>query len=445
MNSISSPHIIRKAIWVSVFIFALSCKKEDNFIGSELQNEDINVSQLTNFTINTYTKEADSLKADELSVSTLGSMKDAELGKTESSFFTQLRLPVENVDFTSGGSLSDIVLDSIVLTLEYFDHYGNLDAQTFEVYEVSDNIDIDSTYYNGTTFTNAGTNLVESGKGTLTPNPTSKVFNGTDTVSAQLRLKLDNSFGQLILNESGNATLSNNTSFAKFLKGIEVKVNNPGQANGSGAILLFNLISANSNVTLYYRNTVTSDTLSFNLLMNTNCARVNLNTHDYTGTMVAPQLLDSTLGITEVYVQGLKGLKTQIELTDIMNLKDSNIIINKAVLTMPVNTAGSSTFEPIEQMLIVRNEDGEKYLLPDQTQFSGLAGLQNVGGAYSEDDEQYEFIITRYVNAVLTGLIPNNTLTLETISAMVTPNRSVLYGSGSLVAQPQLTITYTKY
>jgi hypothetical protein len=179
--------------------------------------------------------------------------------------------------------------------------------------------------------------------------------------------------------------------------------------------------------------------------MNTNCARVNLNTHDYTGTMVAPQLLDSTLGITEVYVQGLKGLKTQIELTDIMNLKDSNIIINKAVLTMPVNTAGSSTFEPIEQMLIVRNEDGEKYLLPDQTQFSGLAGLQNVGGAYSEDDEQYEFIITRYVNAVLTGLIPNNTLTLETISAMVTPNRSVLYGSGSLVAQPQLTITYTKY
>lgn len=445
MNSISSPHIIRKAIWVSVFIFALSCKKGDNFIGSELQNEDINVSQLTNFTINTYTKEADSLKADELSVSTLGSMKDAELGKTESSFFTQLRLPVENVDFTSGGSLSDIVLDSIVLTLEYFDHYGNLDAQTFEVYEVSDNIDIDSTYYNGTTFTNAGTNLVESGKGTLTPNPTSKVFNGTDTVSAQLRLKLDNSFGQLILNESGNATLSNNTSFAKFLKGIEVKVNNPGQANGSGAILLFNLISANSNVTLYYRNTVTSDTLSFNLLMNTNCARVNLNTHDYTGTMVAPQLLDSILGITEVYVQGLKGLKTQIELTDIMNLKDSNIIINKAVLTMPVNTAGSSTFEPIEQMLIVRNEDGEKYLLPDQTQFSGLAGLQNVGGAYSEDDEQYEFIITRYVNAVLTGLIPNNTLTLETISAMVTPNRSVLYGSGSLVAQPQLTITYTKY
>lgn len=445
MNSISSPHIIRKAIWVSVFIFALSCKKGDNFIGSELQNEDINVSQLTNFTINTYTKEADSLKADELSVSTLGSIKDAELGKTKSSFFTQLRLPVENVDFTSGGSLSDIVLDSIVLTLEYFDHYGNLDAQTFEVYEVSDNIDIDSTYYNGTTFTNAGTNLVESGKGTLTPNPTSKVFNGTDTVSAQLRLKLDNSFGQLILNESGNATLSNNTSFAQFLKGIEVKVNNPGQANGSGAILLFNLISANSNVTLYYRNTVTSDTLSFNLLMNTNCARVNLNTHDYTGTMVAPQLLDSTLGITEVYVQGLKGLKTQIELTDIMNLKDSNIIINKAVLTMPVNTAGSSTFEPIEQMLIVRNEDGEKYLLPDQTQFSGLAGLQNVGGAYSEDDEQYEFIITRYVNAVLTGLIPNNTLTLETISAMVTPNRSVLYGSGSLVAQPQLTITYTKY
>ena len=66
----------------------------------------------------------------------------------------------------------------------------------------------------------------------------------------------------------------------------------------------------------------------FNLLMNTNCARVNLNTHDYTGTMVAPQLLDSTLGITEVYVQGLKGLKTQIELTDIINQDPQKVSFN---------------------------------------------------------------------------------------------------------------------
>jgi hypothetical protein len=445
MNTTSSTHIIRKATWLSLFVLLLNCKKDENFIGTELQNEDINVSKIDDFTISTYTTLADSLRADELSVSSLGSYNDVVMGKTNSSFFTQLRIPVDNVNFSGTGPLTNIVLDSVVLSLEYKDHYGNLNAQTFEVYQISEDMKIDSSYYNGKSFANLGTNLVQAGTGTQTPDPSSTVYAGGDSLPAQLRLKLDNSFGQSILNESGNSTLSDNESFAQFIKGIEVKVNNPGQATGEGAIFLFDLLSVNSKVTLYYRDTVLKDTVKFGLLINTSTARVNLNAHDYTGTQVAAQIADSTLGQNEVYIQGLHGVKTEVNFDDILRLKDSGIIINKAVLTMPVDFTTGNSFVPNPQLLIIRNEEGNKFLIPDQTMFSGAAGLANVGGQWNADDSQYEFIITRYINNILNGKFPNNNLTLETTSSMVTPNRAVLFGHNSVTNKPKLTITYTKY
>lgn len=445
MNTTSSNQIIRKVAWLSLFVLLLNCKKDENFIGTELQNEDINVLKIDDFSIETYTTLADSLRSDEISVSTLGSYNDIIMGKTNSSFFTQLRIPVDNVNFSGAGPITNIILDSVVLSLEYQDHYGNLDAQTFEVYQINEEMEIDSSYYNGKSFTNMGVNLVQAGTGTQTINPNSTINIDGDTLPAQLRLKLDNSFGQSIINESGNSTLSNNESFAQFLNGIEVKVNNPSQATGEGAIFLFDLLSINSKVTLYYRDTVLKDTTSFELLINTYASRVNLNTHEYTGTQVAAQIADSTLGQNEVYIQGLHGVKTEVNLTDILRLKDSGIIINKAVLTMPVDYTSGSAYEPNSQLLIIRNEDDNKYLLPDQTMFAGTAGLTNVGGQWNEDDSQYEFVITRYINNILNGNFENNNLTLETVSSMVTPDRAVLYGHNSVIKKPKLTITYTKY
>ena len=365
-------------------------------------------------------------------------------GKTEASFYTQIRISSDNVDFAPTGSISDIVLDSVIFALEIADHYGNLDAQTFEIYEVNEDMYIDSTYYTTSNFATSTTNIVKVGTGTITPS-LSKVASGSDSLTAQLRIKLSNSFGQKILNESGNTTLSNNENFTQFIKGLQVKVNNPSQISSEGAILSLNLLSEYSKITLHYRNIVTIDTLEFDLLLNTYCARVNHVEHDYTGTSVGSQIIDSTLGKNNVYIQGLVGINTQIELTDIMSLKDSNFIINKAVLTFPVDYTSGSAYEPNSQLIIVRNEEDNKYLLPDQTQYSGLAGLANVGGQWDEDEEQYEFVITRYINNVLNGNYPNNKLTIETASALVTPNRAILFGSNSLLKKPKLTITYTKY
>ncbi|MEN8928999.1 MAG: DUF4270 domain-containing protein [Flavobacteriales bacterium] len=445
MTITSSTQLIRKAAWLSLFVLLLNCKKDENFIGSELQTDNLSVNQLNDFSLRTYTKKSDSLRADEISISTLGSYQDAVTGTTTSSFYTQLRIPVDNVNFSGTGPITNIVLDSVVFSLQYQDHYGSLDAQTFEVYQMNEDLFIDSNYYNGRTFADLGTNLVEAASQTQVPDPVSSVIIDGTELPSQLRLKLNKGFGQAIIDESGNTTLSNNENFTQLVKGLHVKVNNPTQADGEGAILLMDLLSINSKVTLYYRDTAQKDTTSFDLLINASTARVNLNTHDYTGTQIEAQLLDSTLGQSQTFLHGLEGVRTEVSIDDLLKLKDSNIIVNKAVLTMPIDFTGGGSFEPNPQLIIVRNEDGLRYLLPDQTMFSGTVGLEKIGGQWDSDNSQYEFIITRYVNNVLNGTFPNNNLTIETASSMVTPARAILYGHNSVVKQPKLTLTYTKY
>jgi hypothetical protein len=432
--------ILRKALMLSVVIFTLSCKKKDNTIGTELYDDKVNVNIIDNIILNTYTVKQDSLISDELSTSTLGSYLDPVLGEVKAGFYTQLRLSADNVNFAPTGTSADIALDSVVLALSINSYYGSLEAQTFEVYEVNQDIFLDSTYYNNKTFTNLGTDIVSTGAGTITPNPNQGLFVGGDSVAPQLRIKLDNTFGQKIINESGNSTISDNTNFLQFLKGIYVTVNTPGQLSGQGSILLLDLLSAESKVTLYFRDTVALDTNSFDLLINSSTARVNQNSHNYTGTAVQSQLTDSTFGDNEFYIQGLAGLKSEIEFSDLERLKDSNFIINKAVLTLPVNYTGGN-YTPNDQLIVLRNEGEDLYLTPDQLTF-GIGGL---GGKWDSDLTQYQFNITRYINNVLNGTYANNKLSIEATSSLVTPNRVILYGDQSLVAKPKLSLTYTKY
>ncbi|MEN8957444.1 MAG: DUF4270 family protein, partial [Flavobacteriales bacterium] len=235
MTITSSTQLIRKAAWLSLFVLLLNCKKDENFIGSELQTDNLSVNQLNDFSLRTYTKKSDSLRADEISISTLGSYQDAVTGTTTSSFYTQLRIPVDNVNFSGTGPITNIVLDSVVFSLQYQDHYGSLDAQTFEVYQMNEDLFIDSNYYNGRTFADLGTNLVEAASQTQVPDPVSSVIIDGTELPSQLRLKLNKGFGQAIIDESGNTTLSNNENFTQLVKGLHVKVNNPTQADGEGA------------------------------------------------------------------------------------------------------------------------------------------------------------------------------------------------------------------
>ena len=88
-----------------------------------------------------------------------------------------------------------------------------------------------------------------------------------------LRLKLDNSLGEIILDASGTADLEDNEQFVAFFKGLYLEAIEA--TFSGGAIIYFSPSAANTKLTIYYQSTnVDSLSLDFSLLAD--AARVNL-------------------------------------------------------------------------------------------------------------------------------------------------------------------------
>lgn len=188
IQHISTPkkRLSRAAIFLfSGFVFISSCKKVESDLGVEvLPDSDLLGAEVDTFEVNTYSVREDSLKSDEFSLNLLGSMNHPTFGKTKAGFYTQIRLSTFNVNF----DVANTVVDSVVLSLNIDGHYGTLDAQTFEVYQLTEDIYRDSTYYTNTVKTVNPTNLVKSGFATFTPSVSGNPVIDGDTLDPQIRI-----------------------------------------------------------------------------------------------------------------------------------------------------------------------------------------------------------------------------------------------------------------
>ena len=111
-----------------------SCKKKESIAGKDIINDQEYLNSTTDtLDIITYTIAEDSTITDNPANAVLGSYVDPKFGKLEAYFYTQFRLATVNPDF---GDITTIKVDSFVLALEYAGYYGDLSAQTFQVYEM---------------------------------------------------------------------------------------------------------------------------------------------------------------------------------------------------------------------------------------------------------------------------------------------------------------------
>lgn len=439
-NKISLSLTSQRSVLAAVFLFTLlmSCKKDNGELGMDvLPDEDIlNGTYVDTFSLITYTEAVDSLRTDELSRNMLGSYWDPVFGKTSAGFYTQVRLSANNPTF----DVPNIVIDSVVLSFVYDDYYGNLDAQTFNVYEILDTLYSDSAYYSNQTLNADITDLAAAQ--TIVPDVDSYVFfPDGDSAKPQLRLKLNNSIGQKVINESGTGNLSDNDAFTKFLKGFYITVDNPSQTSGQGAILYLNTEDADSKMTIYYRDINLSDTLEFDLIINDNCARFTKITHDYSLTAVEDQLNDSTLGQQYFYLQAGAGLTSVVKFPSVTNLNANGpIIVNRAELIVPVQFYTIDPLSPPDKAFIFGIDSlGESYITKDQS-------INYTGDPYDDSKKEYVFTLTRHVNDLLTGKQPNNGMRILAGSGAVSANRVIFSGPSSPNrAKPYLKITYTKY
>jgi len=446
----------RKAINLSAIFFlglfvSTGCKKKEDAIGLNVQpqGDQLNVELIDTSSIITYSIKEDSLKSDELDgPRMLGTYVDPYFGKMDASIVSQIRLQ-SSVDFSlTSGSLDSLIIDSVVMYLALQGSFGNLDAQTFEVYQINEDLEIDSSYYTNKTMATTGPNLAISGL--ITPDPVSiGHVEGVLTEFAILNIPLSiNDFGWKMFNESGNTSLSGNDGTSEFVdwyKGLMIKANNPTQMVNEGGIIYTDMVSDYSKVTIFYRDTsgVSSehDTLSFDFNFNANCAHYNAVNIDYSNTFVEAQINDSTFGMDVYYLQALGGTKAKIHFPNLTNYSDSgNVVVNKAELVLPIQYNTLDNFTPADYLFLTRvDENGDVSFLPDVNESSH-------GGQLDLATNSYTFNITRYVNKVFAGEFENDGLTIIVGGSGITANRVILNGMNSLNKdKPKLVLTYTKY
>jgi hypothetical protein len=389
--------------------FVLNSCDEPGVVGLEVQPSSDKIEIFSNnfsqadslpaFVIST--ESVDSLRTDETSSLLLGKISepyDPYFGDNIGAFVTQIALAESNIDLGNNP-----VVDSVIFSYSYSGYYGDLSSPiNIAVNYVDLNIYKDSVYYSNYQFSNSS-NISEDLMLDFT-------ISSDTSVSPKLKMILDNSIGQQIL-DLGNSNLIDNEIFQEnfgcfFLNEYSLIGN---------SIIYLNPSGSNSNFTVYYHNS-TSDTLSLSFILDGDAARINLfNEKPLSNLTIDPNLS---------YIQSMAGYKANIALENINFIKEDleGKAINKVTLSFNVND--DSSYPPHENLSLVRVDSAvNNVFLADLS----IEGTTHFGGEYS--DGKYEFNITRYFNNLLNNDSYTNQLYLLASGGAVNANRTIIDNS----------------
>ena len=392
--------------------------------------------------ISSYTYREDSIQTDESSKSLIGTFNDPEFGETNIDFAAQFRLQA----YPDYGT--NPVVDSVKLFLYYRGIYGDtVTPQTFNVYELETDLDVDADYYQGTDLKSLASDQLI---GQLEYTPQIRLDSASaDTFFQLISIPLDNSLGNKLVN-ADSLQMVNNDVFLEYFKGLYIETEK--DTDEGGAILQLDA-AANSSfqgsaMVVYYNNDENMeadepDTLLNPYVITQFSARVNSIQHDYSETAFFDNLNADTGDDSLIYVQSTGGLKSKIYIDDLSLWKDSvNIAINKAELVFQIDTLASEVekYPPPSQLLFtVLDEEGREFL-PADYMFSPVF----YGGVMNPNDYTYTFNITQHVQQIIEGEAENLGFFLTTAQKNNEANRVVIKGSGSQTGI-KLIITYSKF
>ena len=390
MNKIFSLGLI-------IGLIVVSCS-DPNTIGLEVQpsSDNIIISSVNFEDFTSTTESEDSLRTDETANLILGEIdeiSDPEFGDNRAGFFTQILLRENNIDL----GVNPIV-DSVVLSYTYSGYYGDVEGFTnLEVNQIFEDLYKDSIYYSNSFEMPIGNiNNVES-------------FNLSDNFEDPfLRVKLNNDFGQKIL-DLGNNILKDNESFLQEFKGISVL------ANAGNTMLYLNPEGTNSFLKVFYHNEANiADTLSIDFELGGDAARANLFNNK--------PLSNLNQEGDRMYIQSMSGYKVKISINnkDSIKLLLNRKAINKVTIGFDIAEGSQLKYQAHERLVLVRvNEEGENVFLSDLV----LEGDAYFGGDL--DVDEYEFNITRYFSQLLNNDMYRD-LYLLPAGAAVNANRTIL-------------------
>lgn len=405
-------------------LFLFSCEKDLGLIGSDIQppGEKHDVIVVDTFPVTAYIRLEDSTRTDRTFSSLAGLMRDPAFGTSKSTFFVQLRLPANNIEFGTNP-----VVDSVYLYLTYRAEgiYGANDRPiTLQVYEMDESLYLDSTYYSRT-YTRSKPELL--GSLTFEPNLEDSVLVDGEPAPSLIRIPIAYSFAERLFAESGTDNLANNDNFLQYMKGFEVR------CSEGNVILSFDMINPFTHLGIYYH-TDEEDSLKFQLLINEFSQRYNYFFHSYEGTEISARPLPDTK-MERLYVQGMGGVKTIVELPFLDSLIGKPMAINKAELRVKVAQDIQTPFDyPVKLILVVQDSLNRNNFLIDQL----AEGSEFVGGNYDEANGEYVFNLARHVQSVLLGRFENFQLGIICANLPINPARVVLKGNGPALGDDRI-------
>lgn len=446
---------------ISLFILG-SCANPSG-VGLDV-SEDMEIPVLMTDTISVeaYTVLDDSAFSSGSSVYALGLYKTENIGETRADLALALE-PSSEFRLINPNAIVDSVVLVLPIGPEYFgDTVGT--QFSFEVRQLNE-------VYNA----NAPSNKVWDVKDPIIGEKTVSRFaykltdsitirkhvNGKDStmkVPSQLRIPLSGEFFKTLLPTTlDSASISTSTSFANHVKGLylSVKGDDLGGNGGIGTILPASSVSGVEIVFRQSKNNTVDDVeidtiRNFYPINPSNSNTASANglvssiSHQYKSE-ITEQLANSGDQYEKTHVVAPAGLRTRIVFPYLQNLKNKNILINKAELIFYADTENGGPYAP---RLTLYREDvaSRRQNIPDGSSLNSygypndsrsLSYLQ-FGGWFQRDKSRYSFVITSYLQDVLNGRINGQELFVAPVSIFeqyvpVTPaisngSQSVLFG-----------------
>ncbi len=409
------------AVFLGIAVLT-GCKKPSTDIGLEYAADDLlNLSQTDTLALEFHTIREDSLETSHLSTAVLGRMEHPFFGTHQAGFAVQLRLSAPDIDFGSNPTV-----DSIYLSLNYTgDRYGLLSSQNITVMELGDSLTLDSSYFSNQSFEGVEPPLQDVAFQPVVLNPSEELYFGADTIAPEVRVYLQDDFGQRLLNAE-STVYESNQAWSEYFKGLTVMPDPNGPGGGAVGI---DVVTGLSRMRLHYHNDTDSAAV-YDFSINALSPRNNLFTHQWRPPFQAldePAIL-ALDGSQRAGIFSGAGLKTRVEFPNLVAWeaeRSDNRAVHKAELWLPVDPQYNDPRYPIPTQLFIltENEAGDPISTPDQTSI----GL-NIGGNFDATNQAYRFNISETFQQMLNGSFPSDKLYVVSSRAGISLQGVVLNG-----------------
>ena len=435
---------IKKAIAAASLLFVFYSCTETDELGLHLVDNRAQINTVDTLSINVMTVPDDSVAMNFGVGNVMGIINDPVFGNTKANIFTQTRLP-ENDLFLG----EDPVLDSLHLVLMYFDNYYG-DLQTFQrlqVYELSESFPDRDTLFSNLHIPYHPDPITKDPEGFyFRPLPQDSVVVDTLMQPPQIRIPLNDEFGQRFIDANEDEAYVNVPNYLEEFKGLYVVMDD--HIEGIGSKYRINMLEPRTSLELFYQ--TEEDTVSQMQRFPINefarrSTRIEHQGYEDVNEALRRQIEhgDQEMADSLLFVQSLGRLRADIELPYLKTLADiPRLLINKAELIVPVDESFLTEELPaVEQLLLLRKDDeGYLHFLDDY-----FMGAGYFGGQLDENNMQYRFNISKHVQQVMDGHTQNDKLVMVVTGSSDNMGRVVLHGPGRTDNPMRILIYYTEF